>query len=45
MMAIVIYDTQLGNTEIITKALASGMNKQKVSVDCVKVDNVQIGTL
>lgn len=45
MKAIVIYDTQFGNTETIAKALASGMTEQKVGVDCIKVDNVQIGTL
>jgi flavodoxin len=45
MKAIVIYDTQFGNTEIIAKALASGMNEQKITVDCVKVDAVQIATL
>jgi flavodoxin len=45
MKAIVIYDTQFGNTEQIAKELASGMNEQGISVDCVKVDEVQIEAL
>jgi flavodoxin len=45
MKAIVIYDTQFGNTEQIAKTLASGMNEQGIAVDCVKVDNIQLDTL
>lgn len=45
MKAIVIYDTQFGNTAQIAQALSSGMNEQGLSVDCVKVDTVQIETL
>ncbi|MCW4040860.1 MAG: flavodoxin domain-containing protein [Candidatus Bathyarchaeota archaeon] len=45
MKAIVIYDTQFGNTEQIAKVLASSMNEQGISVDCFKVDNLPIETL
>jgi len=45
MKAIVIYDTQFGNTEQIAKTIASSMNEQGISVDCVKVDTVHIDTL
>ena len=43
--AIVIYDTQFGNTEKIAKALASGIKEQGVQADCVKVDDVDINKL
>jgi flavorubredoxin len=43
--AIVIYDTQFGNTEKIAKALASGIKEQGVQVNCVKVDAVDINRL
>jgi flavorubredoxin len=43
--AIVIYDTQFGNTEKIAKALASGIKEQGVQVDCVKVDEIDINKL
>jgi len=43
--AIVIYDTQFGNTEKIAKALASGIKGQGVQVDCVKVDVVDVNKL
>ena len=43
--AIVIYDTQFGNTEKIAKALASGIKEQGVQVDCVKVDEVDVNKL
>ena len=38
--AIVIFDTVFGNTEKIARALASGIEKQGIEVDCVKVDEV-----
>lgn len=43
--AIVIYDTQFGNTEKIAKALASGINEQGAEVDCVRVDAVDVNKL
>jgi len=43
--AIVIYDTRFGNTEKIARALARGMEKQGVEVDCVKVDEVDVDKL
>jgi flavorubredoxin len=43
--AIVIYHTRFGNTEKIAKALASGMDKQGIDVDCVKVEDAQIDKL
>jgi flavorubredoxin len=43
--AIVIYDTQFGNTEKIAKALASGIKEQGVQVNCVKVDVVDVDKL
>jgi flavodoxin len=45
MKAVVIYDTQFGNTEQVAKELASGMSEHGVSVDCVKVDEAHIDTL
>lgn len=39
--AIVIYDSIFGNTEKIAKALARGLEKQGVCVDCRKVDKVE----
>jgi flavodoxin len=43
--AIVIYDTKFGNTEKIARALARGMEKQGIKVDCVKADEVDIDKL
>ena len=43
--AIVIYHTKFGNTEKIAKALARGMEKQGVKVDCVKADEVDVDKL
>lgn len=43
--AIVVYDTRFGNTEEIARALALGVEKQGVEVDCVKVDEVDIDGL
>jgi len=43
--AIVICDTRFGNTEKIARALARGMEKQGVKVDCVKVDEVDVDKL
>jgi len=43
--ATVIYHTKFGNTEKIAKALASGMEKQGVKVDCIKVEEVDINRL
>jgi flavorubredoxin len=43
--AIVIYDTQFGNTEKVAKALASGIKEGGVQVDCVKVNEVDVNKL
>lgn len=43
--AIVIYHTLFGNTEKIAKALASGIDKGGIEVDCVYIEDVQIDTL
>ncbi len=43
--AIVIFDTVFGNTEKIARALALGMEKQGINVDCVKVDEVDVSKL
>jgi len=43
--AIIVYDTIFGNTEKIARALAEGMKKQGVNVDCLKVDKVDISKL
>ena len=43
--AIVLFDTKFGNTEKIAKALALGIEKQEINVDCVNVENVQISKL
>ncbi len=43
--AIVVYDSGFGNTEKIAKALARGMEKQGVEVDCVRVDEVEVDKL
>lgn len=43
--ALVIYDTKFGNTEKIAQALASGLEEQGITVDCIQVNNVQIDTL
>lgn len=40
--AVVIYDSRFGNTEKIARALARGMEKQDVKVDCFKVDKVDV---
>jgi len=43
--AIVVYDTKFGNTEKIARALARGIEKQGVKVDCVKADEVDVDKL
>ncbi len=43
--AIVIYDSRFGNTEKIARALARGIEKQGVKVDCFKVDEVDVQKL
>jgi len=43
--AITIFDTKFGNTEKIARALARGMEKQGVKVDCVKADEVDVDKL
>jgi len=41
----IVYDTKFGNTERIARALAEGMERQGVHVDCLKVDKVDVGKL
>ena len=43
--AIIVYDTKFGNTEKIAKALAEGMKKEGVNVDCLKIDQVDVSKL
>jgi len=43
--AIVVYDSRFGNTEKIARALALGIEKQGVNVDCRKVDEVDVAEL
>ena len=43
--AAVIYDSRFGNTQKIARALALGMEKQEVKVDCFKVDEVDFDKL
>jgi flavorubredoxin len=43
--AIVIYDTEFGNTEKVAKALASGMQEQRVQVDTINAQKVEINKL
>jgi len=43
--AMVIYDTKFGNTEKIARALARGVEKQGVKVDCVKAGEVDVDKL
>lgn len=42
---VVIYDSVFGNTEKIAKALAFGISKHDVPVDCFKVDEIDIQNL
>jgi flavorubredoxin len=42
---IIVYDTKFGNTEKIAKALAEGMKKEGVNVDCLKIDKVDVSKL
>ena len=43
--AVVLFDTKFGNTEKIAKALASGIGKQGIDVDCINIENFQIDRL
>ncbi|MEM3696620.1 MAG: flavodoxin domain-containing protein [Candidatus Bathyarchaeia archaeon] len=43
--AIIIYDTKFGNTEKVAKALALGMEKGGIKVDCVKVNEIDVNRL
>ncbi len=42
---VIIYDSKFGNTEKVAGALAEGMKKQQVNVDCLKVDEVDTSKL
>ena len=39
----VIYDSNYGNTERVARALTQGLEKGGVSVDCLKIDQVDAG--
>ncbi len=41
----IIYDTKFGNTEKVARALAEGMKKHGVNVDCIKIGEVDISKL
>ncbi len=43
--AIIIFDTNFGNTEMIARSLASGMDEKGVEADCVNVGDVQLDML
>lgn len=43
--ALVVYDTRFGNTREIAVALAKGMNKHGITVDCFSVDEVDISKI
>jgi flavorubredoxin len=43
--AVIIYDTKFGNTEKVAEALAEGMKKQGVKVDCINIGEVDISKL
>ena len=43
--AVIIYDTKFGNTEKVARALAEGMEKHGVNVDCIKIGEVDISKL
>jgi len=43
--AIVIYDTQFGNTEKVARSLASGIKEQGVQADCVNVGAADVDEL
>ncbi len=43
--AIVIFDTNFGNTEKVARALASGLDEGGIVVECINVKEVQLDTL
>jgi flavodoxin len=45
MRAMVIYDSNFGNTERIARALAQGLERGGVNVNCLKIDQVDTGDL
>jgi flavodoxin len=45
MRAMVIYDSNYGNTERVARALARGLEKGGATVDCLKIDQVDAGDL
>jgi flavodoxin len=42
---IVAYDSNFGNTEKIARALARGLEGKGVEVDCLKIDEIDVGDL
>lgn len=40
--ALIVYDTRFGNTREIAQALARGMDKQGIIVDCLEVNQVNM---
>ncbi len=45
MKALIVYDSVFGNTEKLANALASGLKGEKIDVDVVKVDSVNLEEL
>jgi hypothetical protein len=45
MRAMIIYDSNFGNTERIARALAQGLARGGANVDCLKIDQVDTGDL
>lgn len=45
MRALIIYDSLFGNTEKVTRALASGLRERGADVDCVRVAKVDVAGL
>jgi len=43
--AAILYDSKFGNTAKIAKALATGMGKEGVNVECVMTDQIDVAKL
>lgn len=43
--AIVIYSSEYGNTQKISKALAKGIGKQVISVECLEINQINLNEL
>ncbi len=42
---VVIYDSNFGNTEKIARALADGLEKKVMEIDCLRIDEVDVEEL